>query len=277
LLFAHKDLVHWELCEEDKYCFRFKTGGIHCATDSAQRERAMQNTAEPVYSASSPFILDSDMLGAPENDPDLEFFDSSHFEAATSPFLAEDFATDNSQFIGGFVSPNIAKSPLPTAASLLDTKVQSLSAPSTASPAGSYQDSSSDSSGFQRKSSSDSSRSALTNGDIMMANDVNTGDWKVEGLTDGNFASGYSGYDGTINPAAMEPNLGFNDESMENDFDFDSAASSPSFGNGPVDMESPDMPTIRYDTPRKNSAFLNNKYKSHNKMNSVSISGIFAK
>jgi hypothetical protein len=44
-----------------------------------------------------------------------------------------------------------------------------------------------------------------------------------------------------------------------------------------VDMESPDMPTIKYDTPRKNSALLNNKYKSHNKMNSVSISGIFAK
>ncbi|TVY29784.1 Protein MGA2 [Lachnellula hyalina] len=231
----------------------------------------MQTSAEPVYSASSPpFIIDSDMSGNLDLDPDFEFFDSS-FEAANSPgiFLAEDFATDTSQYLN-FGSPApTAKSPLPDKA-LLDTCVQqSLSTPSTTSSAGSYKDSSSESSGYKRKSSSESTRSALTPGDLMMTDDADMGDWKMEDLTGGTDMSAFGAYDGTINPASMSNNnFDFNDKTMENDFDFESAASSPSpFGMGPAD--SPEMPTIKYATSRKKSPMLKNKLnKSHNKANS---------
>ncbi len=238
----------------------------------------MPTTAEPVYSASSPpFILDSDMSGRLESDPDFDFFDSN-LGGAASPgtFLnAEDFATDNSSFLTEFGSPNLTnhKSPLPDQGSILDSRFQqSLSAPLTASPAGSYQDSSSESSGYKRKSSSDSSRSALTSGDTMMADDTDMGDWKGEDMISGD-APSFGGFDGTgtINPSAMNTNFEFSDKTMENDFDFDSAASSPSpFGTRPTQMESPEMPTIKYDTPRKHSPLLKTKAKSHNKANSVS-------
>ena len=240
----------------------------------------MQTSAEPVYSASSPpFILDSDMSGRLDSDPDFEFFDSNlPLDATNSPgiFLAEDFSTDSSQYLTNFGSPNPAnhKSPLPDQGSLLDTRLQqSLSAPSTASPAGSYQDSSSESSEYKRKSSSDSSRSALTSADVMMADDTDMGDWKVDDMIRGNEPRNFGGYGGTINPSTMDTNFEFSDKTMENDFDFESAASSPSpFGIGPVDMESPEMPTIKYDTPRaKDSPVLRTKFnKNHNKVNSVS-------
>jgi hypothetical protein len=240
----------------------------------------MQTSAEAVYSASSPpFILDSDMSGRLDSDPDFEFFDSNSLpvEAANSPgfFLAEDFATDGSQYLTNFGSPapSNLKSPLPQQASLLDTSVQqSLSAPSTASPAGSYQDSSSESSGYKRKSSSDSSRSALTSRDVMMNDDTDMGDWKAEDIMAGNDTSAFGGYGGTIDPAAMNNNYGgFSDKTMENDFDFESAASSPSpFAIGPVEMDSPEMPMIKYDTPKKNSLVSKAKSKNHNKANSVS-------
>ena len=68
----------------------------------------------------------------------------------------------------------------------------------------------------------------------------------------------------------MNNAFGFNDKAMENDFDFDSAASSPSpFRAGPVDMESPEMPTIKYDTPRKSSPKVKTKFGHHAKVNSV--------
>jgi hypothetical protein len=237
----------------------------------------MQIAKEPVYPATPPpFILDTDMSGARlDSDPDFEFFDSNNFDAGNSPgiLLAEHFVADTPRFLGGFGSASTPKSPLPDAGTLLDTKLQSsLSAPSTASPAGSYQDSSSDSSGYKRKSSSDSARSAVTNGDAMMADDTDLGDWKMDGMVQDSEPQNYGGFDGTIDPSAMDANFGFSDKIMENDFDFDSAASSPSpFGIGPVDMESPEMPTIKYDTPRdKTSPMMKTKFnKNHNKANSV--------
>ncbi|KAH7413304.1 hypothetical protein BKA64DRAFT_692403 [Cadophora sp. MPI-SDFR-AT-0126] len=209
------------------------------------------------------------MSGRLDSDPDFEFF-NSNLEGVSSPgfFLAEDLATDNSQFLTNFGTPIPAnqKSPLLDHSSLLDTRVQqSLSAPSTASPAGSTQDSSSESSRYKRKSSSESSRSALTSADVMMA-DTDMGDWKVEDSMLGNDASNYSGFEGTINPADMS-NFEFSDKTMENDFDFESAASSPSpFGIGPVD--SPEMPLIKHDTPRRHSPLIKSKYIHHDKRNS---------
>jgi hypothetical protein len=107
----------------------------------------------------------------------------------------------------------------------------------------------------------------------MMADDMDMGDWKAEDMVAGNDASGFGEYGGTIDPSAMNSSYGFSDKTMENDFDFDSAASSPSrFGIGPVEMESPEMPTIKYDTPKNNSPMLRTKIKNHNKANSVSYS-----
>jgi hypothetical protein len=248
--------------------------GVHCITVLRTLEGVMQTTAETGYSASSPpFIFDSDMSSRLDSDTDLEFFNSNPLEAASSPgyILSEDFATDSSQFLGGFGSPELSKSPLPASAFLETNLNQTLSAPSTASPAGSYQDSSSDSSGYKRKSSSDSSRSVLTNGDTMMADDMDMGDWKADDMTQRNNALSFGGYDGTINPSAMDANFEFSDKAMENDFDFESAASSPSaFGLRPVEMESPEMPTIKYEAPRRNNPILKTKFKAHNKANSVS-------
>lgn len=231
----------------------------------------MQTSAEPIFSVNSPpFILDSDMSGRLDSDPDFEFFDSN-LEATNSPgrFLGDDFEEDVSQYLD-FGSPvTTHKSPL-LGKALLDASAKaSLSAPSTASP-GSYQDSSSDSSGYKRKSSSESSRSALTSLDVMMADDVDMGDWKTEDMAGGTDMSNFGAYDGTINPASMSKDFEFNDKSMENDFDFESAASSPSpFGIGPAD--SPEMPNLKYDTTRKTSPMLKTRFnKSHSKANSVS-------
>lgn len=105
-----------------------------------------------------------------------------------------------------------------------------------------------------------------------MGDDTDMGDWKVEDMISGDVPN-FGGFDGTgtINPSTMNNNFEFSDKTMENDFDFDSAASSPSpFGVRAVEMESPEMPTIKYDTPRKHSPLVKTKTKSHNKVNSVS-------
>ena len=102
----------------------------------------------------------------------------------------------------------------------------------------------------------------------MMA-DTDMGDWKVEDSMLSNDAQNYGVFDGTINPATMS-NFEFSDKTMENDFDFESAASSPSpFAIGSVD--SPEMPIIKHDTPRRHSPMLKSKFKSHDKRNSVSL------
>lgn len=226
--------------------------------------------SEPPYSASSPpFILDSDMPGGldPENP---EFFDTNPLDSAYNSnfYLVEDVVTEGSHFPGrGFESPIASKSsPFAECSNLHQT----LSAPSTASPSGS--DSSSNSSGYKRKSSSDSSRSEHTTADVMMSDEMDMGDWKAADLRNGHM--NFSGYDAprTINPANMESHFNFSDKNMENDFDFESASSSPNiFGAGPLDMSSPEMPTIKHDRAGKKSPINRTKSMAHNKAISVSI------
>ncbi|RDL38238.1 Uncharacterized protein BP5553_02578 [Venustampulla echinocandica] len=216
------------------------------------------------------------MSGQLESDPDFEFFDSSNvpLEAANSPgiFFAEDLTTDSSQFLDACSpAPSVYKTPNQGQATLIDTTLQhTFSAPSTASPAGSSPDSGSDSSEYKRKSSSESSRSALTLGDAVMADDESMGIWKAEEARVGKDGRGFGAFDGTINPASMNTNFEFNDKTMENDFDFESAASSPSpFGTGPIDMESLEMPTIKYEPHSKRSPMPKAKLnRNHNKANS---------
>lgn len=229
----------------------------------------MNTTTEHLRTASSPpFILDSDMLGSLDSDPDFEFFDCNQLDAATSPgvFLTEESAVDGSQFLGACGSPSFTnKSTRPARPALLDTKVQSLSTPSSTSPTESDRDSSSESSKYKHNLSSNSSPSALTSGDMMMA-DTDMGEWKVEDeILEG--APSFGEYDGTINPLAMDSNFSFSDKAMENDFDFESASSSPSpLRIGSVEMDSPDKLVIKHDPPPKNSSMMKSKVKPHNKV-----------
>ncbi|KAA8564382.1 hypothetical protein EYC84_011326 [Monilinia fructicola] len=173
------------------------------------------------------------MSGA-DSDPDFEFLDNSHmpFEATYSPNnLFEEFSNDSPPYYSAYATPSVAGHKSPEQPSFISTAVLQtpLSAPSTASPAGSSQSSSSDSMEYNRKSSSDSSRSALNSGTAIMGDDIDMGDWKADDMIKGESMSSFGDYagNGTINPSAMVNNFGFNDKSMENDFDFDSASSSP--------------------------------------------------
>lgn len=234
----------------------------------------MPNSGEIPYAASSPpFILDSDMTGPLDSDSVFEFFDANQsLEGANSPgiFLGED--ADNSQFVNfSTPAPFDFKSPVQSKATL-ETGVQhQLPSPSTASPTGSLPDSSSDSSGYKRKSSSESSRSVITPGDIIMADG---GDWKMNDVMEN--TTGFGSFDGTINPASINSGgdfkADFNDKVMENDFDFESAASSPSqFGNSRVNSISPSMPTTKLDIQDRTPSAPRPRYdRTHLKANSVS-------
>jgi hypothetical protein len=208
-------------------------------------------------------------------DLDFDFFDSNIPFAITSspsPFLTEELTTESDRNITATGSSELV--PLKDGSilqpSFLEARTQPQSPPSSGSPAGSFRDSSSDSFRYKRKTSSDSSQSALTSKDVMMA-DTDMGDWKVDEMMKGRGPEPYGVFDGTIDPSSMNNTFGFNDKAMENDFDFDSAGSSPSpFGVCPVDMEFPEMPAIKYDTPQKSSQELKMKFKNHAKANSVS-------
>ncbi|QSZ32766.1 hypothetical protein DSL72_002345 [Monilinia vaccinii-corymbosi] len=214
------------------------------------------------------------MSGA-DSDPDFEFLDNSHmsFDATYSPKnLFEEFSHDSPPYYSAYATPSVAGHKSPEQPSFLNTAVLQapLSAPSTASPAGSSQSSTSDSMEYNRKASSDSSRSALNSGTAIVKDDIDMGDWKAEDMIKGEGMSNFDDYagNGTINPSAMLNNFGFNDRSMEDDFDFDSASSSPSPFAVKMDMESPQMPTIKHDTPRKISPMPRNKSRNYNKSNS---------
>lgn len=231
---------------------------------------------QSTFSPTAPSFFDSEM-GENIHDTDLNFgfFDPNATLEPRSPgiFLPEDLTTDSPQY-AEFDSPKLRKHPNP----LIDTSSFLDSSSTTLiSPAASSQDSSSVSSRSKRKASgSDSSQSALTPGDIMMADDTDMKDWKVDDMMTGGDVPNYSGFtssafNGTIDPSKMSKStFDFSDKSMENDFDFDSAASSPSPFTiaQSIQMDSPEMPTIRYDNPAKNSPKIKTKFR-HNKMNSV--------
>ncbi|CAG8953965.1 hypothetical protein HYFRA_00009064 [Hymenoscyphus fraxineus] len=217
----------------------------------------MQNSGEVPYSASSPpFILDSEMVGPLDSDPVFEFFDSNQsIEGANSPGIFLGDNTDSSHFNYSTPVPFEFKSPVPSKSSLETGARHQLPSPSTASPTGSLPDSSSDSSGYKRKSSSESSREPITPGDVMMADG---GDWRMDmmgNMVAGDGTAGFGTFDGTINPASMSSGCDFNDKVMDNDFDFESAASSPSpFGNGQTNSSSPSMPMVQQNKLQKISS-----------------------
>ncbi|KAI9742472.1 MAG: hypothetical protein M1818_004006 [Claussenomyces sp. TS43310] len=217
----------------------------------------MPATEAPAYS--SPFILD---LGMPDNAEDLDeynFFESSMPIDAGSPatFLTEDLQLGDDP--AGLASPGgvpqkEAASSLPS----LQSRSQVLSVQSSASPAESFRDSSSDSSVYIRKSSSDSSRSPLEGKhDVLM---TDRGTWPGKELTSG--AGTPFGIERTVNSDFMNDALDFNDKSMEDDFDFESAASSPS-RFGALNIESPKMPTVNGEKRHENASKRKSRIPRH--------------
>jgi len=205
-----------------------------------------------------------------DQDPDFEFFDTNRAANSEGIFLPDDFPIDGSHF-NNFGTPVQHKSPLPKSGAPLDTTIRhDPSAPSTASPGGSSQDSSSDS-GYKRKSSSESSRSMLSPGTFGMTDDANMGGWKADGMTGG--GTSFAGYGETLDSSAMDGVFGNNDKAMDSMFDFASASSSPSaFEAGANGIRSPEMSKVKQDPVASRTTPSAKKMKYHSKNVSVSNS-----
>ncbi|KAH7153235.1 hypothetical protein EDB81DRAFT_450727 [Dactylonectria macrodidyma] len=129
-------------------------------------------------------------------------------------------------------------------------------APFPDSPNGSYHDSSSESASSKRTGSSTSSKTPATTADVMM----DDGDVKMEWgnpefgpFTDDDAAFTF----GREADSALDGIYGFDqdDSFLERSFDFESASSSPETANGvQTSMASPEMPTIKTNSPAKSGA-----------------------
>ena len=98
--------------------------------------------------------------------------------------------------------------------------------------------------------------------DVSM-NDAEMGDWKVGGGHGPDDSEAYGPYSATTASSSTATAFDFNDKIMENDFDFDSAASSPShFASA---MKSPEMPTIKHDSPSRNTPIMKHRASHHSK------------
>lgn len=170
----------------------------------------------PLPGFESPRIFDSDMAGT-MGDGGLEFFSSAMPQDSPGQLFGGDTLA---------TSPYQPPMPAKSISAPSDTKRTLNGAAFSASPDSSLQDSSSDSSVRQkRKVSSNSSHSAIPVRDITMANGVHMNPWKDDdpmlGVAEpnGNFLA---------SSLPAQTNFELSNRAMENDFDFDSAASSPS-------------------------------------------------
>ncbi|KFZ17044.1 hypothetical protein V502_04784 [Pseudogymnoascus sp. VKM F-4520 (FW-2644)] len=219
---------------------------------------------------SSPFILDLDVTEDPD-DQDFEFFNpGTPYIASGSPgaFLEQNLPPGERR--ANFGSPAIAKKGgTENRSSAVATGPRTPSIPSSDSPGGSFHDSSSDSSTYnKRKPSSESSEPTFESKDASM-NDAEMGDWKVGGGHGQDDSEAYGPYSATTASSSTATAFDFNDKIMENDFDFDSAASSPShFASA---MKSPEMPTIKHDTPSRNTPVMKHRASHHSKSSQNSI------
>ncbi|KFZ05652.1 hypothetical protein V501_08152 [Pseudogymnoascus sp. VKM F-4519 (FW-2642)] len=211
---------------------------------------------------SSPFILDLDVSEDPD-DQDFEFFNpGTPYIASGSPGAFLDQNLPPGERRANFGSPAIAqKGSTQNRSSAVATGPRTPSIPSSDSPGGSFHDSSSDSSTYnKRKPSSESSEPTFEAKDASM-NDAEMGDWKVEGGHGPDDSEAYGPYSATTASSSTATAFDFNDKIMENDFDFDSAASSPShFASA---MKSPEMPTIKHDTSSRNTPVMKHRAAGH--------------
>lgn len=106
-----------------------------------------------------------------------------------------------------------------------------------------------------------------------MAEDTDMRDWKPASVVEMQHYDPYGAADSsnaTIDPARMDLNYDFNDKAMEKDFDFESAASSPSPFNMSQEVEPPSMPSIKQDAVKKRCSGTRVRPKSQNRTASVS-------
>ena len=165
----------------------------------------------------SPQIFDSDMADSMQ-DTDL-FFSSALPQDSPAHLLGDDGVTNSSY-----------SSPMPMPMKVPRLEADSAPAESgqnlPASPESSLQDSSSDSSGrHKRKSSSRSFRSGLATSDVTMTDSVQFDGIKHRATRTSDRPTSFDDL-GTNN--ATYDTFDLSNRAMENDFDFDSAASSPS-------------------------------------------------
>jgi hypothetical protein len=145
---------------------------------------------------------------------------------------------------------------------------------SSESPPSSSQDSASETSrGRKRKSSSNSSRSALRGQDVTMADDLDMAGWKDDDMMTGQDGPAFAGFPvltNSSNPLELDPDFANSNKAMENDFDFDSAASSPSpLGLGGRSVASTMQPR-NLNMPYRSSPRIPKAFQS-NSMPSVSL------
>ena len=219
---------------------------------------------------SSPFILDLDVSEDPE-DQDFEFFNpSTPYIASGSPGPFLDQNLPPGERTARFGSPAITqKHSAANRSSGVETGPRTPSTLSLDSPGGSFHDSSSDSSTYNKRkpSSESSSRPTVKSKDVSM-NDAEMSDWKVGGVVGPDDNEAYGPYGSTAASSSTTTAFDFNDKIMENDFDFDSAASSPSHVASA--MKSPQMPTIKHDPSSRSTHPLKNRAGHHSK-SSVSL------
>jgi len=204
---------------------------------------------------SPPLILDSDM-GEALQDSDLEFFNSAlpHNSPSNGRTFEDRFATSSpsshslqqDQYSDSALRSKQYQEPQHLLSNIGEGD-QALPTQLSVSPGTSSQDSSSDSSRrHKRKTSSDSSQSAMVTTDTTMTDGKVGGGWRSDDVMVGGDDPSY-GLDSTVfpslgglsDPLSMEPDYELSNKTMENHFDFDSAASSPSpFDTGGVSAPS---------------------------------------
>jgi hypothetical protein len=227
----------------------------------------MPATGPSHFAGTNPLSPDSGM-SAPFgfNDDDINFLDAEDNFPASSP----DFFNINPDFdsLQNLDQPD-QKALLASPAAFNSSTLPGLSPHYSSS---SHRDSSSSSSSSGRSARSRSPKQAQNaSGDTMMTDDHDMKEWKVDGLAlpdeDANYSSMFAGTDGTVNPASMDM-FGFNDQLMEQDFDFDSASSSPS---PPIQTTQPSLsPEASSCHSSVRSPSNAKRARGHNKATSVS-------
>ncbi|KAI9790116.1 MAG: hypothetical protein M1833_002105 [Piccolia ochrophora] len=245
-------------------------------------------STSPRGTLTSPHILDPD-IDSQVIDTDFDFFnrDSTQVSPGTNDLFEDSvFATPASQDQAkrnyhldarlGDREPGSLQSD--QGSHIGTARPHSASNTSSASPPSSSQGSSSGfSRGVKRKTSSNSSHSALQGGDITMTEDADMADWKGEDLLLGGDEPSYSSFDSTLlaeasNPLGMDPDFELSNKAMETHFDFDSAASSPSpVGAGATSGDISGNQARIFDIPYRQSPTPQKKPPRHYKASSHHI------
>ncbi|KAJ2905136.1 hypothetical protein MKZ38_006213 [Zalerion maritima] len=189
----------------------------------------------------------------PEFNTEFEPFESDDVDvlAAQSPLQFLDFPGSETDGLVAFDPPSNAKGILSPA----DFSISSPAAISPGSANDSFQDSCSDSASEKRAASSASSKTPPSAGDLTMTDGpIVKPEWPIDALIQDDDPYHFQLFgEGTINPSTLDQTSGFNDKLMENDFDFESASSSPSPFNA-AKTESPQMSSTNATTPAQAQA-----------------------